>query len=312
MPYRKLDERRARKAARAAQARPSLPSNTTPGGGVAAGAQLAGMELRTRPLPTRLRPGTAPTHNLQYSPTSPLTSSLSHPSPPSYPVPHIFLSLHLYVPPQHLWTNLKSAYILATNRSFLSSIPDICARLGGRGYSQNTELESDSFDMSLVSEALGAAMVTSSEKNLRDLLRAVDFNVLKLANVALRINNSPESVAFLLGTALMMADEKAAEAGATAERAEGAADAARQEANTAQANFDELRQALHQQTQAMVIQTRHIAELKHRVKELEKQVDTSSSLLIMHLEGTLTNQEIVRFLLELKEPSAEASDTVEL
>lgn len=183
-------------------------------------------------------------------------------------------------------------------------------------------MEPDAFDMSRVSEALGTVMLTASETDLRELLRAVDFDVLKLANVALRINNSPESVAFLLGTALMMSNEKAAEAGATAGRAEGTAGAARQEAITAQTNYDELRQALnqqaqtlhqhtqtlhqhtqtlHQQTQALVTLTSHVAELQHRVKELEKQVDTKeslvdgmSSLLIMHLEGTLTNQEVIK------------------
>ncbi|KAK4155659.1 hypothetical protein C8A00DRAFT_31502 [Chaetomidium leptoderma] len=112
-----------------------------------------------------------------------------------------------------------------------------------------------SLDMREVAKALKAAVDDSSDQNLNALLRAVDFDVVALANLAINNHNMPKALTILLSTAVMMSEDKATEA--------------QKEALTAQSNCDGVFQLNSHNTHVLLAQGAHVSDLMRRVSALE-------------------------------------------
>ncbi|KAK4032747.1 hypothetical protein C8A01DRAFT_40810 [Parachaetomium inaequale] len=161
----------------------------------------------------------------------------------------------------------------------------------GLKYAQRGESEVEGLDMREVAAALEAAMDDTSEQNLEALIRAVDFDVLKLANLALDNSNMHTSATILLSTAIMMsenkatqaekkaieAENKATEAETKAAEAGNKASEAQYEAITAQTNCDGVLARNLENAHALLGQGSHLAQIERRLSALERLPPTPTS-----------------------------------
>ncbi len=134
---------------------------------------------------------------------------------------------------------------------------------------QQSQAEEKPLNMHEVKVALDAAMEDNSEDNLAALLRATDFEVSNLADLALDHHNTSRAATLLLSTAVTMADNKASDAEDKAVEAQGQAAEAHREAMAAQTNCDGVFQRNSENSHAILACASELCQHARRIAAIE-------------------------------------------
>ncbi len=134
---------------------------------------------------------------------------------------------------------------------------------------QQSQGEEKLLDMHEVKVALDAAMDDNSEDNMAALLRATDFEVSNLADLALDHQNTGRAATLLLSTAVTMADNKASDAEDKAAEAQVQAAEAHRQALIAQTNCDGVFQRNSENTHTILAQASELCQHARRIAAIE-------------------------------------------